>query len=772
MSRTHRHDPLRLSARAASALILATSILPLGAAPAWAHDLTIKEQLTQAAEQGLRSVGNQAYSWSDGNGPIGLQADLPASYDLRDEGVVTPVKLQSPWGTCWGFSAIAASETSILSELKAAGQDYSSNSLFYDLSERQLAWFAYSPIPEGDDSGQGGEGMHNLTNNENAPFNSGGWPVYATSVFSSGIGPLPESMAPYRNEEGYIQYRENDDGLVLDEDGNPIPLVYAADGTWSLEEKLRFKQAIDLEKTYVLPSPAEITTTPDGELAYTYNTDATAAIKEQIMEGRAVSLVYCADTSMPGQVTEEKYLNPDTWAQYTYQPAQANHAVTIVGWDDSYSKENFTEGHQPPADGAWIVKNSWGAADNEFPNQNDWGVDGSGYLYLSYYDQSIHSVETFDYNIDSVGTREVYYANQYDYMPSTATISEYSDSKISVANIFTAEDDQVVTTLTCETSAPNTTVTYELYRLNDGYTSPTDGEKAAEVTVAYEYGGFHRLELSENQQLALPAGASFSVVVTQRDPEAYLFSVSVADSVAAVEEYNDQVIETLLPDALDLAYTTHPEWDRNDPEGKKLAEEFAREYIQDMIDAGQTMVLNHGTIGVVNAGESFLYRDGSWTDETKLIEGYYETIGDAYAYDNYAIKAYSDELERPFADVEPGEWYFEAATWAKGNGVMHGYGDGTTFGPEDVLTREQLACTVAKAVGGTASDPGAAAGLPDAGEVSDWAADGVAWAVENGVIAGVEVDGGRELQPQGEVTRGQMAAIIMNAVREDVLELK
>lgn len=42
---------------------------------------------------------------------------LPESFDLRDRGVVTPVKLQNPWGTCWGFASIAASETSILSEL-------------------------------------------------------------------------------------------------------------------------------------------------------------------------------------------------------------------------------------------------------------------------------------------------------------------------------------------------------------------------------------------------------------------------------------------------------------------------------------------------------------------------------------------------------------------------------------------------------------------------------------------------------------------------------
>ena len=157
---------------------------------------------------------------------------------------MTPVKLQNPWGTCWGFSAIAASETSILSELKNAGMNYSSTSPFYDLSERQLAWFAYSPIPEGDESGQGGEGMVNLSDDENAPFNNGGLPVFATSVFSTGIGPLTEAQAPYRNDEGKIEYQTDAEGnQVLDEDGNPIPLWYAMEGTWKLDESMRYQQS-------------------------------------------------------------------------------------------------------------------------------------------------------------------------------------------------------------------------------------------------------------------------------------------------------------------------------------------------------------------------------------------------------------------------------------------------------------------------------------------------------------------------------------------------
>ena len=51
--------------------------------------------------------------------PVTANADgeFPSSFDLRDKGVVTPVKLQNPWQDCWSFSGTAAAETSILSLL-------------------------------------------------------------------------------------------------------------------------------------------------------------------------------------------------------------------------------------------------------------------------------------------------------------------------------------------------------------------------------------------------------------------------------------------------------------------------------------------------------------------------------------------------------------------------------------------------------------------------------------------------------------------------------
>lgn len=114
------------------------------------------------------------------------------------------------------------------------------------------------------------------------------------------------------------------------------------------------------------------------------------------------------------------------------------------------------------------------------------------------------------------------------------------------------------------------------------------------------------------------------------------------------------------------------------------------------------------------------------------------------------------------SDCDASAWYAEAVAWALSEGIFHGYGDGSTFGPDDPLTREQAACVLHNAAG----SPAAGADLSsfsDAGEASDWAREALSWAVAEGVINGVDVEGGgRELQPGRACTRTEMAALMMN----------
>lgn len=385
-----------------------------------------------------------SFSNADQRMPAVDASALPAKLDLRDlngKNYVSPVKNQSPWGTCWSFGGIAAAETSIAYD---NGHDYNNETdkieaKLLDLSEKHLAWFTYTPLPLDNEAypSQGGEGCHVVLPENASPntisektYNIGGVYNYATTMFSAGVGPALESGAPYRKtteaeykkitlvvvdvtEDGHynmdntfmetydpseatveelietwtaLGFEEIDPmlasilfaGSVYYPDGIPeydgeAMKIFAAfevdgNGDWTLDEDLRFMTAYLLKDGNMLPSPA--LRGENGE--YFFNQVGVDAIKSEIARGRAVSIAFCADQSLPGQEMGENgvtYMSfvgqngqrtddemAEYWAQYTYDPeydpadkssvnktVSANHAVCVVGYDGNFPIRSYPQ---------------------------------------------------------------------------------------------------------------------------------------------------------------------------------------------------------------------------------------------------------------------------------------------------------------------------------------------------------------------------------------------------------------------------------------------
>lgn len=531
----------------ASGVLAATLAVSTTPASAFASAEDAAQSWSDAIEAS-ESADYSAYS-STVDGVATASDTFPDKFDLRDKGVVTPVKQQSPLNTCWAHAAIAAAETSILYELSATGATYDASQ--FDLSERYLAWFTYFAVPESySGSAQAGEGydMSTSTQTPASVLQRGGYAQYASTLFSAGVGPVSESVAPYKNDNDIMvcnvvepnaaedaQAKQQDLSQeeidALREQGYTVtPLYYAFDQrdsrttSWGLDASLYGQSEYTLEESYKLP---DIPTFNRFGGYVGPSQEGIAAVKTQLMRGRAVAM-----GSLVDQATVEKwakYINLDTWAvwaNYTIKGTNGGdlHATTIVGWDDTFSKDNFRkiDGESPAGDGAWLVKNSWGASTNDFPNNGDWGIvdengNNTGYFWISYYDETIEGLEAFNFDVNSETSNEKFDCDQYNFlMISDSTLTNSSDQKMSIANEFTASTNRVIRALTCETAKPNTDVTYEVYLLSSDDANPTDGELVLTKTANYDYGGYHRLMLGEADQIAMREGQRYSVVITQK----------------------------------------------------------------------------------------------------------------------------------------------------------------------------------------------------------------------------------------------------------------
>ena len=113
----------------------------------------------------------------------------------------------------------------------------------------------------------------------------------------------------------------------------------------------------------------------------------------------------------------------------------------------------------------------------------------------------------------------------------------------------------------------------------------------------------------------------------------------------------------------------------------------------------------------------------------------------------------------PFEDVTPGAWYADAVYWARANGIVNGYSD-AAFGPNDEITREQMAAILynySKFAGEDVSARADLSAYDDASEIAGWAEEALSWANAEGLITGMTTT---TIAPKASATRAQVAAIL------------
>jgi C1A family cysteine protease len=173
-----------------------------------------------------------------------------------------------------------------------------------------------------------------------------------------------------------------------------------------------------------------------------------------------------------------------------------NHGVAIVGWNDSFDKNKFSQ--VPPGNGAFIVKNSWSEA---------WGENG--YFYISYYDSQIGTSNAVFTAESPVNYESIY---QYDPLGWINSLGYETEEPTTAwgANIFTAKSDELLKAVSFYTT--DSKCNYEIYI----YTNPTYGpinqtgpvfSKNGSTSVA----GYYTIPLDSD--IRLTAGQNFSVVL-------------------------------------------------------------------------------------------------------------------------------------------------------------------------------------------------------------------------------------------------------------------
>lgn len=207
------------------------------------------------------------------------------------------------------------------------------------------------------------------------------------------------------------------------------------------------------------------------------------------------------------------YLNSKTNAYYDPYTGNGNHAITVVGWDDNYSKNNFYTA--PAGDGAFIVKNSWGSS---------WG--DNGYFYISYYDRVLFAVNKDNQAFTYILNDTVRYTKNYQY--DVAGMTDYlitGKKTVWYQNIYNATGNEAIAAVS---TFFNTTVDYEIsIYVNDVLQLTQNGR--------HEGSGYYTIPLKE--YVPVTVGDIFKIVVKLANPQNGYAAVPISEQLSTTRCY-------------------------------------------------------------------------------------------------------------------------------------------------------------------------------------------------------------------------------------------